>query len=261
MALYIGSQKVKPSGIGKIYVGSTLIYESTPTVMPVKGDIINIDILGDGTPIKFRVLSISNTTAMLWAYGIAKRGAAANSTTADSRVQFDNGESYQPYAGSLMDIDLNETWYNTLSSTAKAAIVPHTKIQAAYAMAASGEDYTVTTANRNKLRRVSQVTVGTRNVSSLSIDDILDYFNLSKASNAAQTISNNDIRSLMANSTEYINQQWWLFDARTDTNNKNVWLYNQQQPQFYTVNSTDQWYWRNPKSQIDLSKIAFTIDE
>ena len=62
-------------------------------------------------------------------------------------------------------------------------------------------------------------------MSSLSIDDILDYFNLSKAPDANQIISTNDIRSLMANSTEYINKQWWLFDARTDTNDKNIWLF------------------------------------
>ena len=112
MALYIGSQKVAPSGIAKVYVGSTLVYESTPTppaVMPVKGDIINIDLLGDGNPIKCRVLSISNTTAMLWTYDAGSAGNAATEAQASARVQFDNGEYYMPYANSALDTWLNET--------------------------------------------------------------------------------------------------------------------------------------------------------
>jgi len=37
MALYIGSQKVKPSGISKIYAGSTLVYEASgPTPAPYR---------------------------------------------------------------------------------------------------------------------------------------------------------------------------------------------------------------------------------
>jgi hypothetical protein len=99
---------------GRTLIGGTG-YDITfpePLVMPVKGDLITMNL--DGTDRLCRVLKIVNGTTVevlgMW-------DGLSSSFISDL-----NGSNI--YAGSPLDSYLNTTWYNTLSSNAKAAIVP-----------------------------------------------------------------------------------------------------------------------------------------
>lgn len=74
--------------------------------------------LGNATPAagtnnQYRVLNISGTVAEVVAMF-------------DISTSQKFSSSSQTYSGSLLDTALNTTWYNTLSTTAKAAIVDKT---------------------------------------------------------------------------------------------------------------------------------------
>lgn len=101
MALYIGSQKVKPSGIAKVYVGSTLVYESGPSpVYPSKGDVIAFDAFGTGVQKRFRILGISNGIAKVLSL---ERYNNQSYTYSLIQTHFDNNYTCGDYNGSNLD--------------------------------------------------------------------------------------------------------------------------------------------------------------
>ena len=127
MAIYNGTQKVKPSGIAKVYVGSQLVYESTPTpIGPSKGDIISFDAFGDGNQKRFRVLAINGNIAKLLALNAYQTGLV---NIYGSATLWDDGGWYcGNYDGSNIDTLLNTTYYNALSATTRNAIVQSTNL-------------------------------------------------------------------------------------------------------------------------------------
>ena len=94
--------------------------------IPKKGSIIKMNL--DGTERQYRVLNVNGNVCKvmgMWddltsAYNSTSTTATFGSTTA------------QKYEGSTLDTYLNTTWYNTLSNTVKAAIVPENVVQYCY---------------------------------------------------------------------------------------------------------------------------------
>ena len=90
------------------------------------------------------------------------------------------------YEGSDIDTYLNTTWYNTLTSTTKAAIVPEFVMRDAWHWGNTGDpDYTGTYGNAvpgENNYTISKYTGGTlnigeRNVFALGVQDVIDYLN------------------------------------------------------------------------------------
>ena len=94
--------------------------------MPVKGDIVKMNL--DGTKRQYRVLSVNGNVCKvlgMWDDFIIDYNSTSTTTTFGSITA-------QKYEGSTLDTYLNTTWYNTLSSEAKNAIVPENVTQYCY---------------------------------------------------------------------------------------------------------------------------------
>ena len=109
---------------GRTLIGGTG-YDITfgPPPMPVKGDLITMNL--DGTSRLYRVLSVNGNVCKvlgMWDNFTSKYNETSKTTNF-------NGITAQKYEGSALDMYLNTTWYNTLSSEAKNAIVPENVVQ------------------------------------------------------------------------------------------------------------------------------------
>lgn len=90
------------------------------------------------------------------------------------------------YEGSDIDTYLNTTWYNTLTDTTKAAIVPESVVCDAWYWGSTGDpDYTGTygtavpgTSNYTLSKYAGgTLNIGNRNVFALGVQDVIDYLN------------------------------------------------------------------------------------
>ena len=152
-----------------------------PVKMPVKGDLVNLDLDGNGAK-QYRVLSVNGNVAKVMAmYDTLK--SAYNSTSTTTTM---GSLTVQKYEGSTLDTYLNTTWYNTLTDTAKAAIVPESVVCDAWYWGDTGDpDYTGT--NGSSVPGTSNYTIskyaggtlniGNRNVFALGVQDVIDYLN------------------------------------------------------------------------------------
>ena len=111
---------------GRTLIGGTGYDITFGQVMPVKGDLITMNL--DGTSRLYRVLSVNGNVCKvlgMWDDFESKY----NETSTTSNV---NATTAQKYEGSTLDTYLNTTWYNKLSSEAKNAIVPENVVQYCY---------------------------------------------------------------------------------------------------------------------------------
>ena len=175
LSLAEGTYSIQLQAIGSgYYTNSDLsvaveYQASAPSTMPSKGDLITMNV--DGSDKQFRVLNVNGNNAEVV--------AMFNST--DSQ-QF--AASGQIYAGSALDTYLNSTWYDTLTSTAKTAIVDKTFTQDSWYTDASGDpDYSGYYGTTNPGTSAYTISLGsatfgaeiTRHVYALSVQDVLDY--------------------------------------------------------------------------------------
>ena len=222
---------------------------------PVKGDLITMS-LGNATPAAgtqdlYRVLNISGSVAEVVAmYDIS------------TSQQF--GTS-QVYSGSLLDTALNTTWYNTLSTEAKAAIVDKTFKQDSWYWGASGSpvysgyygtsnpgttSYSVSLANASFGSEI------TRKVYALSVQDVLDY--VTDTSVGDGKLQNYNIWNMFWNTTSQPSNITypWLRSAYASTSS-NVWIVSGNDGDvnynFYYARSDAS----RPAFKIDLSKISW----
>lgn len=148
-------------------------------IMPVKGDLINLDLDGEGVK-QYRVLSMNGNVAKVMAMYNTLTSAYNRTTTTTTMGTL----TVQKYEGSTLDIYLNTTWYNTLTSATKAAIVPENVVCDAWYWGNSGDpDYTgtygtsVPGTNSYTISKYAGGTlnIGNRNVFALGVQDVIDY--------------------------------------------------------------------------------------
>ena len=247
---------------GRTLIGGTG-YDITfpePLVMPVKGDLITMNL--DGTDRLYRVLKIVNGTTVevlgMWddmhnsAFGTNSR-----------------------YSNSALDNRLNTTWYNTLSTAAKAAIVPKNIVQdywywsnstilsEPYYSGKYGATYPGTTAYTVSKNNVSApVNIGSRYVYAMSVQEVIDYLSDSNV------LYQKDIMLMNAN----IWKMFWDKITRPQTTSLSVLLRSVWSNEATRVWCADPNYGylgdayignaniARPAFQIDLSKIDFTIN-
>jgi hypothetical protein len=187
-----------------------------PTPALTKGDIISFDALGDGTQKRFRVIDVDsgNTVKLLGLDDLGQSVYNASSRT----VTFDNGSSYQDYEGSDLDTYLNTTYYNSLSSAVKSAIVDETLVQSCYSRAtgqSSSAMFNIKRLDNDTIyayTKTTQRTVGSRHIHAIELDEIKSYFNAS----IGDLIQGTAINELFFEQTTAISKYVWCASADAD---------------------------------------------
>lgn len=174
---YVGIEEISVEYSPSIYDGAyhTIVY-------PVKGDIIKIDMDGDNISEQYLVLNKNGTI-----FEVLSRSNIGN-------TRFGNNATYY---NSQVDVLLNTTFYESLSTTAKAAIVDKTIYQDRwYYNSSSGNPlynavYTTNnTAYTISLENATYSNSLIRHIYSLSVQDIIDYLGATSSMTAQNTVLN-----------------------------------------------------------------------
>lgn len=245
--------KCRVNGTGyDVKKGRTLIngtgYDITfAPPMPVKGDLITMNL--DGTDRLYRVLKIVNETVVevltMW--------------NLSTRQEFHT--SRNDYGGSYLDRYLNRTWYNTLSTAAKAAIVAKNNINQYQYSFDSDYGSTIHASLAKYSSKTLKHSIGERYVYALDVEDIEMYFGGTGGSvndkNPA-TFSETDLLIMFWNQESYPAEMPWLRSAYND-NSKRAWTVRGTRG-VIDYNGVEWEYEVRGAFQIDLSKINFTTN-
>ena len=200
---------------GKVLtVGGKALEYVMPPIVP-KGSIVNLDLDGQGDK-QYRVLKCNRNVAQVVAM-YDDLTSAYNSTSTTTTF---GSTTAQKYENSTLDTYLNTTWYNTLTSTTKAAIVPENVVQHCYQYYDEPNtpntptytyqyQYNWSDSDYENANDVGNVTVGNRNVFALDLKDIFDYFE-------KVCITSNELMTLFWNSTAKVSKYLWLRSSRAD---------------------------------------------
>lgn len=241
---------------GKVFTlgGSVLNYTSPPT----KGDLINMDLDGNGDK-TYRILAINGNVAKLLGMSDISTSQAYNATSKTGT--FTNGGKGQLYAGSDLSTYLNITWYNTLTSTVKAAIVPEPRTQYMYQYydkpnTPNTPTYTYqyqfnwSDSDYENANLTDSILIGNRNIFALDLKDIFDYF-------GKVCITSNELMELWTNQTSAVSKKYWWLSSANATLPNTAWFINGSSGCLGRDRVSSAFAVR-PAFDIDLSKIPFT---
>ena len=239
---------------GRTLIGGTG-YDITfgPPPMPVKGDLITMNL--DGTERQYRVLSVNGNVCKvlgMWDGFTSKYNKTSTTTNF-------NGITAQKYEGSALDTYLNTTWYNTLSSEAKNAIVPENVVQYCYKLYSEPNtpntptytyQYQWYNSNYDNADNVGNVVVGNRNIFALDLKDIFDYI-------GKVCITSDELMTMFWNSTAKVSKYLWL--RSSDANRSSAaWRVNGRNV-YLDSNLVDTSSVVRPALNLNLNQIEFTI--
>lgn len=252
--------RIKQSSKNNILkINNSLVRAKITPDLPIvpKGTLIYMNL--DGTSRQYRVLSVNGNVCKvmgMWDDLTSVYNSTSTTTTFGSTTA-------QKYDSSTLDTYLNTTWYNTLSTETKNAIVPENVVQYCYKY--YGEPNTPNTptytyqyqynwsnSDYDNVDNVGSVTVGKRNVFALDLKDIFDYI-------GKVCITSNELVIMFWNSTTKVSKYPWL---RSSVAGKSgfAWTvsgYNGDLLSRDVVNS----YVVRPALNLDLSKIEWSITE
>lgn len=203
---------------GKYFTLNGKLLQYPPAPLVAKGDLIKLDLDGNGDK-QYRVLRINGNVVKLLGMSDISTSQAYNTT--GKTGTFTNGSTGQLYAGSDLDTYLNTTWYNTLTSAVKAAIVPEARIQYMYKYYDEPNtpntptytyqyQYNWSDSDYENVNLTDSILIGNRNIFALDLKDIFDYF-------GKVCITSNELMELWTNQTSVVGDKyWWLSSARAD---------------------------------------------
>ena len=206
-ALSINGKGICIENLSALAENGSLIKIVPPNVN--KGDLVYLDVDGKGDKL-YRVLKCTEDVAKVVAmYDDLTSKYNETSTTTDF-----NGTTAQKYEGSTLDTYLNTTWYNTLSSQVKNAIVPENVVQYCYKYYDKPNtpntptytyqyQYNWDNSDYENANNVGNVTVGERNVFALDLKDIFDYI-------GKVCITSDELMTMFWNSTTRVSKYPWL---------------------------------------------------
>jgi hypothetical protein len=226
---------------------------------PTIGNFIHFD--DDASGIYYRVLY--NETGSTYLV------LRMNNDLGDVKYNDANATEYQKYAGSTLDTYMNSTFYNTLSTNIKNAIVDKSINQKAYewksdTSAKTKGDTTYTYQFENNwggdsnyavANYVSKVNVGTRHVYALEIDDIYKYMSALKGS-TERVITSTELNNMFFNTSGNTTVKHYPWLLRSARNSSNAWYVSGNKGFLYVrdVTSTEG---VRPAFLVDLSKVDF----
>lgn len=239
--------------------GKGIYIMGEPPVPPlaVKGDLINIDLDGNGNK-TYRVLAMNGNVAKL--LGMSDTSTSQKYNATSKTGTFTNGSTGQLYSGSDLDTYLNTTWYNTLTSTVKAAIVPESRTQYMYQYYDEPNtpntptytyqyQYNWSDSDYENANLTDSILIGNRNIFALDLKDIFDYF-------GKVCITSNELMELWTNQTSKVSKFWWLSSANA-VNRGRAWYVTGADGYLNGDNVVNPRAVR-PAFNLDLSKINFT---
>lgn len=240
---------------GRTLIGGTGYDITFGQVMPVKGDLIAMNL--DGTSRLYRVLSVNgNVCKVLGMWDDFESKYNETSTTTNF-----NGTTAQKYEGSTLDTYLNTTWYNTLSSEAKNAIVPENVVQYCYRYHDEPNtpntptytyqyQYNWSSSDYDNANNVGNVVVGNRNVFALDLKDIFDYI-------GKVCITSDELMTMFWNSTTKVSKSLWLRSSIAGNSGRS-WGVLGTRGSFDLGSATNIGVVR-PALNLNMSKIQYTI--
>lgn len=230
-----------------------------PYIDVAKGDLITMNL--DGTDRQYRVLKNTDGTVyeVLGMFDSSST-VAFNDGTTDT---FADGTVGRKYADGTLDTYLNTTWYGTLSSTAKNAIVDKNVIQDMWYNSNEGNpDYIgkllSDTTYTMSLKSSATLTVGQRHIYALSVQDVLDYLEVTPSMTAATTtLLGASFNMLLWNtsSAQSTSAAIWLRSAHAAGSQYACMASGYTGHFNYDSNKS---HYARPAFQIDLSKIPYT---
>lgn len=227
----------------------TIVGECAPASI-YKGKIISIDMDGDGTDEQYRVIKlIENDVVEVLAMDDA------------GNVAFDSSNTSNTYENCTLDNYLNSTWYNTLSSTAKSAIVAKTFTQDKWINDSSGSpSYAVkySSVDGRVSKQTNEFGNITRNIYAISLQDIIDYVEATPEMTAADTtLTNNNIKAMWYSGEAPATEQYLWMNSASGANAKAAYCVMQNgNPTGNIVNYSLSI--ARPAFRIDLSKISWS---
>lgn len=218
---------------------------------------MNLDGNGNKT---YRVLSMNGNVAKVLGMNDIATSQVYNATSKTGT--FTNGTKGQLYAGSDLDVYLNTTWYNTLTNTAKAAIVPQSRTQYMYQYYNKPNQpntptytyqfqYNWNDTNYYNADLTDSITIGDRNIFTLDLKDIFDYFN-------KVCITSNELMEMWTGQTGRVNKYWWLSSADNDDESLSAWIAVGVSGSLGPSSYYGSQYAVRPAFNLNLSKIPFT---
>ena len=222
---------------------------------PAKGSIVKMNL--DGTERQYRILSVNGNVCKvlgMWDDFTSVYNSTSTTTTFGSTTA-------QKYEGSTLDTYLNTTWYNTLSSEAKNAIVPENVVQYCYKYYDAPNtpntptytyqnQYNWSDSDYEKADNVGNVVVGNRNVFALDLKDIFDYI-------GKVCITSNELITMFWNSTTIVSKYLWLRSSRASSSDR-AWIVGCADGSLLNRDVSNSRVVR-PALNLDMSKIQYTL--
>lgn len=243
---------------GKYFTLNGKLLQYPPAPLVAKGDLIKLDLDGNGDK-QYRVLGINGNVAKLLGMSDISTSQKYNATSKTGT--FTNGTTGQLYAGSDLDTCLNTTWYNTLTSTVKAAIVPESRTQYMYQYYDEPNtpntptytyqyQYNWSDSDYENVNLTDSILIGNRNIFALDLKDIFDYF-------GKVCITSNELMELWTNQTSAIGDKYWWLSSADAGSPGYAWRVRRGVGSLRSrgVGSA---YAVRPAFNLDLSKINFT---
>lgn len=242
--------------------GNQMALYVPPPIVP-KGSLVNLDLDGQGAK-QYRVIKCNGNVAQVMAM-YDTLTSAYNSTSTTTTM---GSLTVQKYEGSTLDTYLNTTWYNTLTDTAKAAIVPESMVCDAWYWGNTGDpnytgtfgnsvpgtlDYTISKYAGGTLN------IGNRNVFALGVQDIIDYLNDSSIQvDTTAILRNVNIWKMFWNDeVSHSDKYPWLRSSIADRT-YNAWSVDGGDGLLGYNNVGDSYVVR-PALNLDMSKIQYTL--
>ena len=222
---------------------------------PAKGSIVKMNL--DGTERQYRVLSVNGNVCKvmgMWDDFTSAYNSPSTTTTFGSTTA-------QKYEGSTLDTYLNTTWYNTLSTEAKNAIVPENVVQYCYQYYDEPNtpntptytyqyQYNWSDSDYENANNIGSVTVGERNVFALDLKDIFDYF-------GKVCITSNELMTLFFNQTTQVSKYLWLRSSYAGSSGY-AWLVDGLNG-YLGRNSVGNSRVVRPALNLNLNQVEFTV--
>ena len=220
-----------------------------------KGAILKMNL--DGTERSYRVLkNVSGSVFEVLGMFAAANYVYYNQTS--TTATFADGSTGQKYAGGSLD-NFFTGWFNTLTSDAKAAIVDKNIVQDMWWGSNNGDpdywgSYGGTSVYQVSLKAGATLAIGDRHVYALSIQDIIDYLEVTPQMTFQNTTLNDtNLKAFLGD----VNATCWLRSANANFSGKACLVQSSQQLSYDDATDDKKAY---PAFQIDLSKIEFSVE-
>ena len=246
-----------PSADLKVWVTWESVVDKTPVPLVVKGNILSMNLDGQGAK-QYRVLSMNGDVAKV----VAMYDTLTSVYNSTSTTTTFGSTTAQKYESSTLDTYLNTTWYNTLTSATKAAIVPENVIQHCYQYYDEPNtpntltytyqyQYNWSDSDYENANDVGNVTVGERNVFALDLKDIFDYFD-------KVCITSDELMTLFFNQTTAVSKYLWLRSSSA-ANSTYAWSVLGVIGNLIDGNRVTNSYVVRPALNLNLNQIEFSI--